>query len=96
LIAKYFDVLDVDTQTMRGYKSKYENHINSRVVRASVLAKPLVESLGDAVVPPRSQKVIGSIPIGGSTKTARSEAKSSARALRLSRPRGMVRGTNGT
>jgi hypothetical protein len=27
LIAKYFDVIDVDTQTMRGYKSKYENHI---------------------------------------------------------------------
>src|SRR5215218_1120626 len=27
LIAKYFEVVDVDTQTMRGYKSKYENHI---------------------------------------------------------------------
>jgi integrase len=27
LIAKYFPVLDVDTLTMRGYKSKYENHI---------------------------------------------------------------------
>lgn len=27
LITKYFQVLDVDTQTMRGYKSKYENHI---------------------------------------------------------------------
>jgi hypothetical protein len=27
LIAKYFEVLDVDTQTMRGYRSKYKNHI---------------------------------------------------------------------
>jgi integrase len=27
LIAKYFPVLDVDPLTMRGYKSKYENHI---------------------------------------------------------------------
>jgi integrase len=27
LIAKYFEVIDVDTQTMRGYKSKYEIHI---------------------------------------------------------------------
>ncbi|GAA1597584.1 hypothetical protein GCM10009789_59370 [Kribbella sancticallisti] len=27
LIAKYFEVIDVDTQTLRGYKSKYENHI---------------------------------------------------------------------
>ena len=28
LIAKYFSVLDADTSTMRGYKSKYQNHIN--------------------------------------------------------------------
>jgi integrase/DNA-binding transcriptional regulator YhcF (GntR family) len=27
LIAKYFEVADIDTQTMRGYKSKYAKHI---------------------------------------------------------------------
>jgi integrase len=34
LIVKYFEVIEVDTQTMRGYRSKYENHI-----------KPLLGSL---------------------------------------------------
>jgi integrase len=27
LIEKYFEVVDVDVQTLRGYRSKYENHI---------------------------------------------------------------------
>ncbi|MGH3461961.1 MAG: hypothetical protein ACRDP9_10850 [Kribbellaceae bacterium] len=27
LVARYFEVANIDTQTMRGYKSKYENHI---------------------------------------------------------------------
>ena len=31
LIERYFAVLDVDVQTMRGYKSKYENHIKPLV-----------------------------------------------------------------
>ena len=31
------------------------------MVRAAVLAKPLVEGLSDAVVPPRNEKVVGSI-----------------------------------
>ncbi|SDT36357.1 GntR family transcriptional regulator [Jiangella sp. DSM 45060] len=34
LMVKYLDVLDVDVQTMRGYRSKYQNHI-----------KPLIGSL---------------------------------------------------
>ena len=27
LIERYFEVIDVDVQTMRGYRSKYDNHI---------------------------------------------------------------------
>jgi len=33
LIVKYFEVVDVDVQTLRGYRSKYKNHI-----------KPLLET----------------------------------------------------
>jgi hypothetical protein len=38
-IAKSFDVLDVDTQTMRGYRSKYENHIKP-LLGAQQLPRP--------------------------------------------------------
>jgi hypothetical protein len=44
----------------------------SRALRAALLPKPLVESRCDDEVPPRNEKVIGSIPIGGSTQTPRS------------------------
>jgi hypothetical protein len=44
LIAKYFDVVDVDTQTMRGYRSKYENHIKP-LLGAQQLTRLDIETL---------------------------------------------------
>jgi hypothetical protein len=44
----------------------------SRALRAAVLPKLLVESRCDDEVPPRNEKVVGSIPTGGSTQTPRS------------------------
>jgi hypothetical protein len=38
----------------------------SHPLRAAVLPKPVVESRCDGVVPPRNDKVVGSIPTGGS------------------------------
>jgi hypothetical protein len=42
----------------------------SRALRAAVLPKSLVESRCDDEVPPRNEKVVGSIPTGGSTLRA--------------------------
>src|SRR6266542_1233588 len=44
LIAKYFEVADIDTQTMRGYKSKYENHIKP-LIGSQQLARLDIEIL---------------------------------------------------
>jgi integrase len=44
LIAKYFEVVDVDTQTMRGYRSKYENHIKP-LIGSQPLARLDIEIL---------------------------------------------------
>lgn len=44
LIAKYFEVADVDAQTMRGYRSKYENHIKP-LIGSQLLARLDIEIL---------------------------------------------------
>jgi integrase len=44
LMARYFEVADVDIQTMRGYKSKYENHIKP-LIGSQPLARLDVEIL---------------------------------------------------
>jgi hypothetical protein len=50
----------------RGTKRRIRMGI-SRSLGAAVLLKALVESRWDAVVPPRNEKVVGSIPTGGPT-----------------------------
>jgi integrase len=44
LITKYFEVVDIDTQTMRGYRSKYENHIKP-LIGSQPLARLDIEIL---------------------------------------------------
>jgi integrase len=44
LIAKYFEVADIDTQTMRGYKSTHENHIKP-LIGSQQLARLDIETL---------------------------------------------------
>ena len=48
-------------------------------MREAVLPEALVESRCETVVPPRNEKVVGSIPTGGSTQTPRSGPTSLAR-----------------
>ena len=44
LIERYFEVIDVDVQTMRGYRSKYDNHI-APLLGSVPLAKLDVETV---------------------------------------------------
>jgi integrase len=44
LVTRYFSVLDADTQTVRGYRSKYETHIR-RLLGTTQLSRLDVETL---------------------------------------------------
>jgi hypothetical protein len=61
---------------------------NPGVVRTTVLAKPLVESVCDAERPPRNEKVVGSVPTGAACCCSTSRAAGRRPATGMCQERG--------